>query len=273
LLENAERVAMNAELFGAWSPEQFANLSPHIAHASLRELWQRLAASVWERSVRDVPVPRVLDLGAGDGFGCIPFLEMGARVTAVDGSVSPLLRLREVRGYEDVLTVVQQSAEDFLMVNRERFDIVIASSFLHHVPDYLGLISAIVERLNLRGQILFFQDPLRYDTQPRLTRFADVLAYSAWRLFEPDALGGIKRRLRRMRGAFLEDCPQDNVEYHVVRNGVDQDAVASTLRHKGLKTKVVRYWSQQGNVSQAIGEWLRLENSFAIWAMREDLDA
>src|ERR1700683_427805 len=94
------------------------------------------------------------------------------------------------------------------------------------------------------GQIFLFQDPMRYDSVHPITRISDVLSYGFWRMFQPDFFGGVKRRLRRMRGVYFDDCPQDNIEYHVTRNGVDQDAIASLLTGLGFTVDIIRYWSQ-----------------------------
>ncbi len=259
---------MNSALFNEWSSQQFVRSSPHIAHAPLRALWEQIAEAAYERSRRSGQVPSVLDLGAGDGFSSLPFLKRGAFVTAVDCSVGPRLRIQGLAPRRDCLTILQESVETFLKRNGKRYDIVIASSFLHHVPDYLTLVSEIADVLTASGEVLFFQDPLRYDTQPILTRLFDVFGYAAWRLSQPDAFGGMKRRFRRMRGIYFEDCPQDNVEYHVTRNGVDQDAIAALLGDKGFTVQVIRYWSQQSGLFQSMGAWLRLQNSFGICASR-----
>ena len=43
-------------------------------------------------------------------------------------------------------------------------------------------------------------------------------------------VGGLRTRLRRMGGIFDEKNPNDMIEYHVIRNGVDEEAVLSFAR-------------------------------------------
>jgi hypothetical protein len=54
----------------------------------------------------------------------------------------------------------------------------------------------------------------------------------------------------------------------VPRNGVDQDAIVALLCDNGFVTELITYWSQQSAVFQAMGEWLQLENCFAVHARR-----
>jgi SAM-dependent methyltransferase len=268
-LTKPDRIEINSSFFDGVSREQFTAISPHLAHPTLRALWSRLAVSAYQTAARDAEVPSVLDLGAGDGSSSLVFLEQGAAVTAVDASAEQLRRLCQSGLAPERLAIRQQSVEDYLRENRRTHDIIVASSFLHHVPDYLALVTSMAGLAAPHGQILLFQDPLRYDTQGRFTRSFDILSYAFWRMFQPDFLGGVKRRLRRMRGIYLEDCPQDNVEYHVTRNGVDQDAIAALLREFGFKVEIIRYWSQQSALFQSLGTWAQLENCFGIVARRE----
>ena len=147
---------------------------------------------------------------------------------------------------------------------------------LHHLPDYLGVIREAVDRLSPAGQFLSFQDPLRYDTVGRFTRAFDELSYLTWRVFQGDLWGGLKRRLRRSRGV-LDDSPlaasvYDYAEYHVIRGGVDQDAIEAMLTTAGFECEVIRYFSTQSRVFQPIGEFLGVKNTFGILARRAGSD-
>lgn len=75
--------------------------------------------------------------------------------------------------------------------------------------------------------------------------------------------------MRRSRGVFLEECPEDNIEYHVTRNGVDQVAIADLLRESGFECETVKYFSTQSRLFQAIGDLLGVKNTFAMIAKRK----
>ena len=94
----------------------------------------------------------------------MPFVELGAEVTAVDDSPAQLARLRERAG--DRVETVEADAEEALASLPADFDVVVASSFLHHVPDYLGFLDLAIGRARSRAVFLSFQDPLLYDRCP-----------------------------------------------------------------------------------------------------------
>ena len=95
-----------------------------------------------------------------------------------------------------------------------------------------------------------------------------TLAYFSWRVLKGDVLGGFKRRLRRRRGIYLEDSMHDNADYHVTRNGVDQDAICRLFEERGFDYNTVRYFSTQSRLSQRMGSALGLRNTFAVVAQR-----
>ena len=146
-------------------PVVYDDGAPHLNHAGVRALFCELARTAWAEALRSCETPRVFDLGAGEGSATMPFLTLGARVTAVDSSAAELDALRKkAERFGDRLDVRCEDVSDALAAMRDEYDIVVASSFLHHVPDYLGLLSRAVARLSPHGQFLSFQDPMRYDS-------------------------------------------------------------------------------------------------------------
>jgi SAM-dependent methyltransferase len=259
----------NALAYNAEATRDYIDGAPHIKHASLRQLYSSLVVRVFDNAREQSTVPRVLDLGAGEGAVTLPFLELGARVVAVDISDSQLKVLREKCGrFQGMLDVRCEDISSTLRDTREKYDIVVVNSFLHHIPDYLGLIRDAVPVLSPRGQFFSFQDPLRYDSLGAFTTTFSTLAYGGWRIFKGDVLGGVKRRLRRARGVYLEDSVHDNAEYHVMRNGVDQDAIYELLGSLNCDCDLVKYFSTQSAVFQPIGRALGLENTFAVIGQR-----
>ena len=184
-MTETDRTQINSTFFNGISAAQFSAGSPHIAHPSLRALWCQLALSVYKAAVRNADVPAVLDLGAGDGFSSLVFLEQGASVTAVDTSVEPLRRLQRLKIGTDSLTIHQQSVEDYIRENSRRFDIVVASSFLHHVPDYLAP-SREYGGLNDARLHSLIPRPLRYDAGMAEPGVWLPKLRILWRIFQPD---------------------------------------------------------------------------------------
>lgn len=270
-MTDVQRIAALANVAGydREATRKYVDGAPHIKHASLRQLYGSLLLRAFERAPRSTNHPRVLDLGAGEGSVTLPFLELGAHVTAVDISPSQLAALRERCGrFGDHLVTRCEDVAAAVASSGAKYDIVVANSLLHHIPDYLSLLRSAVQLLGPGGQFFSFQDPMRFDSLSMATRkFSDV-AHFSWRIFQGDVLGGMKRRWRRARGVYLSDCLNDNLEYHNVRNGVDQSAIRALFETEGFACDVISYFSTQSILFQPIGSALRMSNTFAVLAQR-----
>lgn len=263
--------AANAIVYNEELTRNYVASAPHLAHRALRELYLAHVERAYGLAGVGEREPDVLDLGAGDGSATLPFLALGAKVTAVDISPSQLRELQQkCAPYADRLEVRCEDIADTLNGLKKQFDIVVMNSFVHHVPDYLAAIVGAVGRLRRRGVFFCFQDPIRYDTLGPFTFAFSRISYFWWRIFQGNLLQGLNTRLRRIRGVYLEDNPADNAEYHVVRNGVDQEAICQLLQASGFNCDVVRYFSTQSRVFQILGTALRLKTQFGILAYRID---
>jgi len=260
----------NASMYDAQGTEDYVDAAPHIKHASLRQLYAELAVEVYDYAARYSTPPRVLDMGAGEGSVTLPFLELGAQVTAVDVSQSQLAALStRCEAFGDRLQIHCGSIEEVIRSAPGPYDIIVANSFLHHLPDYLGLLREIMPLLSPHGQIFSFQDPLSYASLGTFTRAYKDAAYLSWRLSTGDVIGGLLRRLRRSREGFLEDCMEDNAEYHATRGGMDQDAILELLEGEGFDCQIKRYFSTQSTPFQKLGETWKLENTFGVIARKK----
>lgn len=267
--ERVNRVAAlaNVAAYDAEATREYVDGAPHVKHAALRRLYGELVVRVFDAARTHAANPVVLDLGAGEGSVTLPFLELGARVVAVDISESQLAALEaKCERFGDLLEVRCEDINDTLREKTRKYDIVVVNSFLHHVPDYLGLIREATTVLNPHGHFFSFQDPLRYDSLGRATMMFSSVAYVSWRVFRGDVLGGLKRRIRRARGIYLEDSVHDNVDYHVTRNGVDQDAIRHLLEELGFQCEIIPYFSTQSRLFQPLGVALSVKNTFAVIA-------
>ena len=257
-------------LHGAAQASAYINAAPHLKHRQLRKLFEALMSRVYSGAVRNSPLVRVLDIGAGEGTATHIFLRFGANVTAVDISEDQLNCLRaQCSNFEGRLEVHNEDAWD--TVKRPgNYDIVLFNSFLHHVPDYLELMRLSFERIAPQGQFVSFQDPLRYDTLGKSTYMFSHGSYFAWRLFQGNLWDGFNTRIRRARGIYIEGSKQDDAEYHVTRNGLDQLAMSNLLQLNGFEPALIRYFSTQGAMLQKAGSFLGLQNTFAILGRRRN---
>jgi SAM-dependent methyltransferase len=263
----------NSAMYNLKMGNHYVEGAPHIKHASLLRIYSKLAVDAYNTAKKYNNTPQILDLGCGEGSASLIFLELGAKVTAIDISSKQLSELKNkcIKFSENVEIHCAEvfSAIKSLERTNKSYDIVVSNSFLHHIPDYISMVRESAKILKDYGQFFSFQDPLRYDTLTLFSRIFSSFAYISWRIFRGDLVGGLRRRIRRYRGIYIKDCTEDNVEYHVVRNGVDQDAICYLLKDLGFECKLVCYFSTQSTVWQKVGEMLNLVNSFAILANRE----
>ena len=237
--------------------------SPHLAHHGLRDRLVATARQVLDEVVASGLEPDVLEIGAGHGGYTEPLLASGARVTAVEMSEHSVARLnasfRHNPGFEafyEPSGVPPSSGE---------YSVVMCVSVLHHIPDYLSFVDSLIERVRPGGAIVTLQDPLWYPRH-RMTHRLDRAAYLAWRVKRGNLLHGLATQGRRLRRVHDESNPSDMIEYHVVRSGLDEEALKATLAPHFATVELVPYWSNQSSVAQRLGERLRLRNTFGIVA-------
>lgn len=261
--------AANISLFDADGAKHYCSGAPHIKHRTIAIFHRELVHQIYQYAVAYAGTPNVLDLGAGEGSVTLPFLELGARVTALDISAYQLEGLRKkCARFTDQLDIRCEDVREVIQAREQFYDVIVANGFLHHVPDYLDMIREAIRLLEPCGQFFSFQDPLRYDSMGKFDMFVSELAYSTWRIFQPDVIGGLQRRLRRARGIYESNSSFTNADYHVIRNGVDQDAITKLFEVEGFDCTIIRYFSTQSRVFQRLGSALGLKNTFAAIARR-----
>ena len=273
--ERINRIAAlaNVSVYDAVATGEYIDGAPHIKHASLGRLYAKLVVQVFNSTKKHTSTPKVLDLGAGEGSVTLPFLELGARVVAVDISNSRLAALKsKCEHFGPRLEVRCEDINDTLKDKGEKYDIIVVNAFLHHVPDYLGMIREAVTLLNPHGQFFSFQEPLRYDSVGKASMAFTKLAYFSWRVFKGDLIGGLRRRIRRARGIYLDDSVHDNADYHGTRNGVDQNAIRELFKEQDFDCNIVSYFSTQSRLFQPIGAVLGMQNTFAVLAQKRHVN-
>jgi SAM-dependent methyltransferase len=241
--------------------------APHLKHAGL---YGWLTASLRDevRHVVEAGLPAdVLEIGAGDGAFVEPLLATGATVRATEMSRHSIDALRSRFGLNSAFTVEFDAEGTLTDLGDQRFALVLYASVLHHIPDYLSAVAQVCDRHLLPGgTLLTFQDPMWYPSLRRGVRVASEAMYLSWRLTRGDLLRGIASRRRRLTDDLREDEASDMVEYHVVRNGVDQEAIRDIVQSRFSDVQITRYWSSHARIWQSVGESLGLANTFAVRA-------
>lgn len=242
----------------------YVSESPHLKHRHLNEmLVDRMATSVPVREGRN---PEILEIGGGDGSVSERLLALGFDLTATEMSAESVDAMRRRFSRNDRFRAELDEDGSLDVLGDRQFDAVIFASVLHHIPDYLSAISTAVTRLRPGGSLISIQDPLWYPRLPASTVRMTNAFFLSWRLTRGNLLRGVKTRLGRMTRGVSEEATGDVVEYHVVRNGVDELAVQEHLEPDFDRVEIVRYWSSQGTPQQRAGEKLARVNTFAVFA-------
>lgn len=240
--------------------------SPHLVNPQLR--WRMVDA------IRDVVAERfaatgqarVLEIGAGHGAFTDHVLATGAAVTVTEMSRASADLLRSRYAHNPLARVIFDETGDAPELAGERFDVVLCMSVLHHIPDYLAAISGWLPSIAPGGAFLSFQDPLYYPRRSRLNLRLDRGAYYAWRVLHGDLVEGFKSYRRRAQNAYDEANHRDMVEYHVLRDGVDEQAIVELLRPHFTNVELTTYWSTQSRTLQRVGERFELPTTFGVKA-------
>ena len=274
LESSAKTASLNSDYFSHIGEEKFGEGAPHLKHHDLTVKMLDKTRCVFEQVRRRSKHPEVLDMGAGAGMLALPLLEMGASVIAADATRALLdILVARATAFESRLTLavgdIFETLDQYKKTDR-RFDLICASSFLHHIPDYLKLCRISAGLIRPGGMFFTFQDPLRYDTLNKGTYWFDRASFFSWRLFQGNYIQGFRTRLRRLTNTYRSDLPEDVVEYHVVRNGVDQLSIQKLFEAEGFTCEIQKYWSTQSTLFQHLGAGLGLSNTFAVVATKRD---
>ena len=240
--------------------------SPHLRHDTLRTMVeQRLIALVTD-SLRRSGRCRVLEVGAGHGTFTHCLVDAGAAVTVTETSSASAEHLRRRFADSGQVDVHFDETGEAILHSDDQWDVAVMTSVLHHIPDYLPFLSKLSTLVSEGGAILTVQDPLYYPRMSRTAHVADRAAYFAWRVFQGNFGRGLATRFRRLRGVYRDSEPSDLVEYHVVRDGVDEEAIARTLRVPFNDVEIFRYWSTQAPLLQRAGDRTRFVTTFGVEA-------
>ena len=208
---------------------------------------------------------RVLELGAGHGGFTEPALAFGCEVTATEMSKASITELERRFGQNRSFTASYDPIGDLAGVGGS-YSLLLCVGVLHHIPDYTATLERATQHLLPGGSLISFGDPLWYDRVRRNALRLSRLGYALWRVRQGNIGRALTTRVRRMRGVLDEFNPADMVEYHVVRNGVDEEAVAALCRSHFDDVQILRYWSNQSRLAQRMGDRLSLANTFGIVA-------
>lgn len=158
---NKVAVLANRAIYDLEETRKYIDGAPHIKHSVPMNLYGKLVVAIYDFALRHTSTLEVLDLGAREGSVTLPFLELGARIKAVDISESQLTALQaKCAKYAGKLELQCEDVFNAItLIQREgrQYDIIVANSLLHHVPDYIGLIREAIVILSPHGYSFHFK--------------------------------------------------------------------------------------------------------------------
>ena len=241
--------------------------SPHLRHAVLRErIDARIHAVVSEILQRNGRCD-VLEIGAGHGSFTDTVLAAGGTPTVTEMSKASYEFLaQKFRDVPGVRVMFDADGEQPLRTT-DTYDVILMISVIHHIPDYLGAITKLCDtRLRPGGTVVTFQDPLWYPRQRASAHALSQGAFFAWRLTQGEIRRGLATQWRRLRGVYDDTQISDLVEYHVVRQGVDEVALTDLLEARFADVEIDRYFSTQSPQLQRIVGDRFPDNTFGLVA-------
>ena len=244
--------------------------SPHLRHRNLRTMVEdRLRALVAEQ-LEATGSCEVLEIGGGHGTFTECLLEAGARVTVTEASAASAATLLDKFGatYADRVEIIHdESGEDILAAERQ-WDVAVMTAVLHHIPDYVGFLDRLTPLIRPGGALFTVADPLYYPRMSQGTHRLVRAMFLAWRVTQGDYKRGFATRWRRLRGVYDDTNPSDLVEYHVVRDGVDEEAIRTLLETRFGDVEIFTYWASQAPVFQRLGDRTSMVCDFGVSARR-----
>ncbi len=145
----------------------------------------------------DTREPEVLDYGSGTGNLTAHLLALGAHVVAADVSPAILAELRRQMDHSGNLRTMVINGTNLELLPDASVDLVATYSVLHHVPDYLGIVSEFARVVKPGGVILIDHEMCPGYWQ----RDETYLQY--WRALHPprSLIGGVRHKLMRSLSA------------------------------------------------------------------------
>lgn len=220
-----------------------------IAHERVRSHLDALL----EKAVATIgsDAPRVLDACGGTGNVSELLAADGIATTVVDLSPEMLAgwsaKAEQLGVHAE--TIVSE-IEPFLNEDGREWDLIVFSSALHHLDDYVAVARLAASRLAPGGVLVSAYDPVLADD--RGTLFMRRFDYLLSLALHPRHLRAAMHRRREAQGGTGEVNYGAQAELHAL-TGVDDEAIVSALRGDGLEIVEHRRYAMQ---RYRLSEWL-----------------
>lgn len=241
--------------------------APHLGHPQLRTRIESDLTALVKSLIETQGRCRALEVGAGHGTFTDTLVRAGASVTVTEMSApSAAVLQRKFRDEAAVRVIHDPHGSECKQIAADGCDLLVFISVLHHIPDYLQVAGDLVDLLEPGGGFYCAQDPKWYPSRSHWSMGVERAAYLFWRIRQGNLQRGVGSQLRRLRGVYDETQPSDMIEYHVVRQGVDERALEWMLKSRFHHVEPWFYWSTQSEWLQRLGERAGWISTFGMTA-------
>ncbi len=210
-----------------------------------------------------------LDIGAGTGNLTLELLKAGIRVTAIDISQAMLARLKHNAKSAQLdeknnLTTVCQPVDEYLSQltsSGEKFSLVCACSFYHHLPDYLTTVENASQLVLPAGFFYLTHEPMLKNSITGTSKLMQKVDFKYWRIRVH-----LARLLGRENNADKYYDPTSQADYWDTTVGCDQYQISRLLENMGFDVNLIEYDSKRSRLLHFICKLLGTKTLFAIIA-------
>lgn len=178
---------------------------------------------------------QILDLGCGTGFITTKLYKNDDfEIEAVDiaENMTQVLK-KKIQNASNVHVHVREASE-FLrdsLTSHKQYDLIVFSTFLHHLYDYLKIVRQGIELLARDGYVYILNEPVK---KINLLEIIDTFFHRL--LFSPKGLHySIINALFLNRNPGMPNYNKAIAEYHFYRGGIDLNAVLQLLREHNVR--------------------------------------
>ncbi|MBA2522070.1 MAG: class I SAM-dependent methyltransferase [Solirubrobacterales bacterium] len=235
-----------------------------VAHDGPRELLEGIL--IRAVAAGPSPKPRTLDACGGTGNVSELLAPRGIETTVADVSPAMLARWCEKAATLGVAAeTIEGEIDAFLATDGRAWELIVFSSALHHLDNYVEVVGLAADRLAPGGVLVTAFDPIHTadSATHRLRRFDYLLSL----VVEPRALAAaLGRKLERRS----EGGPNvgDLAEKHALK-GIDDGLIAETLRARGLEIlEHRRYACQRFRITERLIRAMRRTTTFHLIARK-----
>lgn len=178
---------------------------------------------------------RILDLGCGTGFITSKlYKNYDFEIDAVDIAENMMQVLKKKIQNASNVHVYVREASEFLrdsIASHKQYDLIIFSTFLHHLYDYTKIVRQGIELLAPDGYIYILNEPVK---RINLLEIMDTFFHRL--LFSPKGLHhSIINALFLNKSPGLSSYNKAIAEYHFYRGGINLNVLLQLLREHNVK--------------------------------------